>query len=241
MLNNFSKREKILSYIFGVVLLFIILYYFGYNLVWKSIADTKLQLNNEILILAELEKKYDCSNNIKEELIDAENKLYDLKKRSGIDITDGSIWYMVGEYFEKSKLKVVSVKPQSLEEKGCYFNLPVQMSIKGKYNDIIDFFNFIENLTNIWSINNFRLFSGKDNNEINAVMKINVYGRKSNVKKLNLSRIISIQKEVFINMQNIGESSEIKEDFNKKYDKITEEKKGNYSFPKKKVGEQCEN
>ncbi len=237
MLKMLSKRDKKIYYIIVIIIIFGLIYNVGYKILWTNKAKMKAQIKEEIIKISDLKDSEIYKINNTKEIEIAQEKLIETKKKLNVDITNGSTWYEIGQYLENSNLKLISLKPQPLQEENLFFVLPLKMSLMGEYEEIIGFFNFIENLSSICSISSFRLSSSRENNssELNAMVDLKFYGSKTQIKEVNYQSIINIQKQIFKNPKPIDDVKEISvsEDTEVESTNYYKEK---YSFPTKTGG-----
>lgn len=193
MLNDLSKREKVLIGVLLILLILYVYYYFFLSPVFKQINEVKNNISEDMIQIdkinsteAEIKKLNTEYDACKLKFADASNKLpenernpeisYNLKAlgdKNSITI-DGITYAVPADYKAANQNGAQANNTQKTAPGDIKLNVvPVQINIEGAYPSIMNFVNSIENGSRISRVDGINITS--TDKGLNAAINVSYY------------------------------------------------------------------
>lgn len=178
LLERFSKREKNLLLILALVVAAVILFQYFYSFYWQQYKVYQEEIttkSNEIMIL---EEKIREQEELEKEITHKKLLLDEKKERFQYNIASGAPWVQIDNLAAQNNLRLLSAKPQKIAEEEIYSKLPLTVSLEGNKSNIAAFVRSLENLQNLWVVENIIMERDFSNNSqvTSGTVEMNLYG-----------------------------------------------------------------
>jgi len=145
LLEKMSARERsLLVLLLGVILIAII--HFGFvKYLYPQYRQVKDELNIKRENLIEVNSRINQLSYLEEKNIELNNRLKNLTYSFNKEVRNGINYYYVGKYAVGNEVIIRELIPEPFEYYGQYIKIPLKITVRGKYRNILNFIEQIEN------------------------------------------------------------------------------------------------
>lgn len=178
LLERLSKRERNLLFILIFVVIVVILFQFYYVYYWQQYKAYQEEIITKTDEKALLEEKIERQDEIEEKITEKELLLDEKKKSFQYNLNSGAPWVQIDKIVAEKNLSLLSAQPQEIEKGEIYSRLPLSISLEGSKNNIAAFIKSLENLRNLWVVENIIMERDLSENEYltSGTIEISLYG-----------------------------------------------------------------
>ncbi|MEL7567496.1 MAG: type 4a pilus biogenesis protein PilO [Dehalobacterium sp.] len=145
MLEKMSARERsLLAILLGVILIAII--YFGFiKYLYPQYRQVKDDLNFKKESLIEVNSRINQLSYLEEKNSELNNRLKNLTNSFNKEVRNGINYYYVGKHAVDNSVVIRELIPEPFEDYDQYVKIPLKITVRGKYRNILNFIEQIEN------------------------------------------------------------------------------------------------
>ena len=144
MLDKLSARERnLLVVLLGVVLICIV--YFGIGkYLYPKFLQVKENLHLKKQELMEVSGRINQLSFLENENSELKIKLQDLTNSFNKEVRNGINYYYIGKHAGENGVTIREMKPLPYEDNKEYLKIPLELTVRGKYRQIIKFIELVE-------------------------------------------------------------------------------------------------
>lgn len=144
MLDKLSVREKYLIVVLLGLVLFIIIYYGFFVILGSKYLEVREMLHSSRGKLAEVRVKIEKINRLEAENDQLLRKLEVVKQPFDKEIRNGLNYFFIGKHVQDTSVVVTEITPRPSRDRKMYWEIPLSISVKGKYLDILELIQLLE-------------------------------------------------------------------------------------------------
>ncbi|ATW24000.1 type 4a pilus biogenesis protein PilO [Candidatus Formimonas warabiya] len=192
MLEKLSIRERnLLAVLLVAILLGIV--YFG---LIKHLYPQYHQVTEELSIkrqrLIEISERVNLLSNLQSKNKELKNKLQTLTESFNKEVRNGVNYYWVGKHAVDNNVIISEIIPQSVIDKGQYLEIPLKITVRGQYPNVLKFIEQVEkempNTSEVRALDlhpvGWEALAAADNKETAEKSEDNLAGQVSQVNSL---------------------------------------------------------
>ncbi|MHB1419253.1 MAG: type IV pilus inner membrane component PilO [Bacillota bacterium] len=182
MFSKLSKRDRMLL----VVMLGIALVFAVYKIIlttqWPQFQEAKNNLEAAKAALQSAQAEAATLEKLQEQVVSAQDDVDRVKTLFEIKVGQGAPFMELGAEAIGSGVHLVSLYPEPVVTDEVYESLPMKLSVRGTYSQVLDFIHRIENMASLAEIGTVKLtvdtttVSPGEESQVVAEMTMYVYG-----------------------------------------------------------------
>lgn len=145
MLEKMSDRERsLLVLLLGMILIGII--YFGFvKYLYPNYSMVKDELNRKSESLTEINSRISQISIVEEKNSELKNRLQGLTISFNKEVRNGINYYYIGKHAVDNEVMIRELLPEPVEVFDQYLKIPLRITVRGKYRNILRYIEQIEN------------------------------------------------------------------------------------------------
>ncbi|MHB1125373.1 MAG: type IV pilus inner membrane component PilO [Bacillota bacterium] len=184
MFSNLSKRDRILLVVLSGLVLIFILYKIVITTQWPQFQKAKQELEAVKAELLSAQAEAATLGKLEKRVAEAQENIDRVKTLFEIKVNQGAPFMQLGVEALGSGIQVLSLYPEPVMTDGLYHQLPLKLTIRGSYSQVMDFIYRAENMASLAEISTVKLTVDAagtpvgEESQVLAEMTMHVYGAK---------------------------------------------------------------
>lgn len=152
LMPHLSKREKSLLLILLLVLLIFVNYRYLLGPQIESYRTVKSELNKFRAQAAQKENINDLMQSENDAVEAASRRIEKAREKFSVNMQDGSALFLLGQWAVKDNVIITSYQPGLVANKGAHLELPLEIGLRGNYQNILTLVKQVEEMANLAEI-----------------------------------------------------------------------------------------